>query len=113
MSLDRLSCDAPIDKLVEVMERDGAVIVEQMVGPDVVEPLRDAIQARARERRAREIEPGAATQGLGEDGKKFVGAHTIRFSSIGTLTPAFFSLLENPVFGAVDDALLLPHCGSY
>lgn len=50
MSLDRLARDAPIDKLVGVMDRDGVAILEQMLGPGMVEPLRDAIQSKARDR---------------------------------------------------------------
>jgi ectoine hydroxylase-related dioxygenase (phytanoyl-CoA dioxygenase family) len=57
--------------------------------------------------------PGGATQGLGLDGKAFVGANTIRFSSLGKLAPAFFEILDNDVYRQLADAILLPNCGSY
>jgi ectoine hydroxylase-related dioxygenase (phytanoyl-CoA dioxygenase family) len=62
---------------------------------------------------AKQIEPGAATQGLGEEGKIFTGSNTIRFSSVGKISPAYFELLDNPVYAALADAVLLPNCGSY
>ncbi len=89
-------------------ERDGALIVKNMVSGAVVSDLREAV-----DKYASTVEPGSATQGLGEDGKEFVGARTVRFSSLGLITPAYFDLLENEVFGALADAVLLPHCGSY
>jgi len=106
--LERFPVDAELDCLAEVLERDGGVIVEGLVPGDVIADIR-----RAADGFAEQVAPGSATQGLGTDGADFVGANTIRFSSLATLTPAFFELLENPVFSALSDRVLLPACGSY
>ncbi len=50
---------------------------------------------------------------MGAAGAAFVGANTVRFSSLGHLSPAYFEMLDNDVFEAIADAVLLPHCGSY
>lgn len=106
--LTRLPVDAPLDEVEDVYQRDGGVIIEQMVSVEVIDQIRQAADAFAAQ-----VVPGSATQGLGQDGKAFVGSRTIRFSSLGRLTPAFFDLLDNPVYAAVADRVLLPHCGSY
>ena len=90
-SLQRFPASAPLAQLLGAYETDGGLIVEGMVPADVIGRLREDILAAARD-----FAPGAATQGLGEAGKVFVGANTIRFSSLGKVSPAFFELLDNP-----------------
>lgn len=106
--LARLDADTPLEEMLRIFELDGGFILTEMVPRPVIEALREAADAHADS-----VEPGSATQGLGEDGKTFVGRHTVRFSSLGLLTPAYFELLDNPTFAAVADAVLLPTCGSY
>ncbi len=106
--LTRLPATAPVADMLEAFERDGGLIVERLFPRAVIDEM-----AAAAEARAAEVAPGSATQGLGEDGASFVGANTIRFSSLGRLSPAFFDMLDNEVFAALADAILLPSCGSY
>jgi len=106
--LVRVPGTADVMEILLPLERDGAVIVEKMFSTDVITAMREAAM-----RRAADIVPGSATQGMGETGATFVGANTIRFSSLGQLTPAYFEMLDNPIFEAIADAVLLPRCGSY
>jgi len=108
MALQRLSAARPIEDLLEVLDRDGGLVVEGLFPVDVITRMRDAVL-----RASKNFAPGGATQGLGELGKKFVGHNTIRFSSLGKLSPAFFEMLDNPTYAALADAVLLPYCGSY
>lgn len=108
MTLRRLPADAPLDDLLAVIEEDGGLIIEGLFAKATIKQLLDDVLVAARE-----IEPGAATQGLGEMGKLFTGSNTIRFSSVGKISPAYFELLDNPVYAALADAVLLPICGSY
>jgi ectoine hydroxylase-related dioxygenase (phytanoyl-CoA dioxygenase family) len=108
MSLQRLPAKAPVASILEVLEADGGVIVEGIFDTDTIADLRDKLTATAEQ-----FEPGGATQGLGEMGKEFVGANTIRFSSLGKISDGYFDLLENPLYQAIADAVLLPSCGSY
>ena len=106
--LRRLSADAPVAAMLEAYEADGALVVEGMGPGGIVADLCAAATTYAEG-----VEPGVADQGMGEDGKFFVGANTIRFSSLGRITPAYFDLLDNEVYAALADAVLLPNCGSY
>jgi len=106
--LTRLAATAPLQDILDVYARDGGLIVEGIFPRDVIAEMREAVVTAARG-----FTPGAANQGLGKDGKTFVGANTTRFSSLGKLSPAFFKILDNPVYAAIADALLLPNCGSY
>ncbi len=106
--LERVAASAAINEMLGAYERDGGLIVEGMVPRPVVDDLRSAFDEFSAS-----VEPRSATQGQGEDGKAFTGAYTVRFSSLGLITPAFFELLENEVFGQLANAVLLPHCGSY
>lgn len=106
--LERIAATAPLEELLAIYARDGGLIVEEMVSRQVIDELRRAADAFAVK-----VAPGGATQGLGEDGKEFVGTNTVRFSSLGLVTPAYFELLDNAVYASVADAVLLPNCGSY
>ncbi|MEM7093329.1 MAG: phytanoyl-CoA dioxygenase family protein [Actinomycetota bacterium] len=106
--LQRLPAHAPLDVQLGALAEDGGVVVEGLFDRETIATIRDAADAFAAG-----VEPGGATQGMGAAGKEFVGANTIRFSSLGLLTPAFFDLLDNARFGAIADAVLLPTCGSY
>ncbi len=108
MALQRLEATEPVEKILDVIAADGGVVIEGIFPRAVIERMReDVLQA------AENFAPGAATQGLGEDGKEFVGHNTIRFSSLGKISDAFFEVLDNPLYAALADAILLPNCGSY
>ena len=107
-SLQRTPASAGLEPILEAMREDGGVIVEGMFGADTIAQMRAAADEFAQG-----IQPGGATQGLGDDGKRFVGANTIRFSSLARLTPAFFDVLDNELYAQIADAVLLPICGSY
>ncbi len=108
MALQRLSADTPLQEILDVYAADGGLIIEGLFPKEVISRMCEAVLATQNE-----FEPGAADQGLGEAGKSFVGANTVRFSSLGKLSPAFFEILDNPLYAAIADALLLPNCGSY
>lgn len=107
-SLIRRPSNADLHEILEALERDGGIIIEGMFESNVIDTMRAAAIERAEA-----ITPGSATQGMGEAGAAFVGANTIRFSSLGRLTPAYFTMLDNALFKSIADAVLLPHCGSY
>lgn len=106
--LQRRPADGSLDEQLGILEADGAVVLEGLFAADTIADVRRAADAAAAG-----VEPGAATQGMGEAGKAFVGANTIRFSGLGLLTPAFFDMLDNERYAALADAVLLPNCGSY
>lgn len=106
--LQRFASDDALERQLAAFEADGGVIIEGLFPADTIATVRAAADAYADG-----VTPGDATQGMGEAGKAFVGANTIRFSSLGLLTPAFFDMLDNERYAALADAVLLPHCGGY
>ena len=94
--------------MLEAFRRDGGLIVEGMFNRATI----DAMTAAA-DRRVPEFPPGSATQGMGAAGAAFVGDNTVRFSSLPLLDDAYFDMLDNEIYAAIADAVLLPHCGSY
>ena len=108
MTLQRLPATAPVNDLLGVLAKDGGLVVEGMFPAELIGAMAAAVStASAR------FEPGGATQGLGQAGKTFVGRNTIRFASLGKLTPRFFEMLDNALYRQLADAVLLPNCGSY
>jgi ectoine hydroxylase-related dioxygenase (phytanoyl-CoA dioxygenase family) len=108
MALRRLAATAPLEQMLDALTTDGGLIITGMFSTDLIDTLHAALTNAAKHFTA-----GAATQGLGADGKAFVGAHTIRFSSLGKITPTYFKMLDNPLYAQLADAVLLPHCGAY
>ena len=106
--LKRLAASAPTSQMLSVLDEDGGVIVEGLFAKSTIAEMLEGVE-NASERFA----PGGATQGMGQDGKGFVGANTIRFSGLGKLSPAFFEMLDNEIYRQIADAVLLPNCGSY
>lgn len=108
MTLARVPATEPLRSILSILQADGGLIIEGMFGRHVIQRMSDAIDERASA-----FAPGTATQGLDEDGRAFVGTNTVRFSSLGKISPAYFEMLDNPIFEAIADAALLPACGSY
>lgn len=106
--LVRLPASTPSDQILNALRRDGGVIVEGMFPEATISDMR-----RAADEWAEGFEAGAATQGMGERGAAFVGSETIRFSSLGKMSPAFFDMLDNELFATLADAELLEACGTY
>lgn len=108
MTLQRLAAAAPLQDILDVLNEDGGLVIEGMFPVDTIRAMADAIGGASTR-----FEPGSATQGLGQAGKVFVGGNTIRFSSLGKLSSAYFDLLDNSLYAQLADAVLLPNCGSY
>lgn len=107
MALQRIDAENR-DDILRALDQDGGVIVRTLVDTALIETLRDDIL-----KASSDYSPGVANQGMGDWGKMFVGENTIRFSSLGLVTPAYFQLLENKPYQQIADAALLPHCSSY
>lgn len=107
-AVQRFPAGAPLASQLRALSTDGAVIIEGLFDKALISTMLSAANERATS-----IEPGASDQGMGAEGKAFVGANTIRFSSLGLLTDAFFDMLDNERYAEIADAFLLPNCGSY
>ena len=85
--------------MLEAFRRDGGLIVEGMFDRATI----DAMTAAA-DWRVPEFPPGSATQGMGAAGAAFVGANTVRFSSLPLLDDAYLDMLDNEIYAAIADA---------
>ncbi|CAB4880006.1 unannotated protein [freshwater metagenome] len=105
-SLQHISNDAPLSSLLGALDTDGAVIVDQLLAPDLVARFRSDM-----ERAAATFDHG--TQSADEGVQQFWGATTKRFTRLASRSAAFTEILLHPTLLAVADTLLLPHCSDY
>ena len=81
----RIQATAPTEEIVNSIHEDGGVIVEGMFPVDTIATMREGIL-----KAASMFQAGGASQGVEMDTTEFVGANTIRFSSLGKISSAFF-----------------------
>jgi ectoine hydroxylase-related dioxygenase (phytanoyl-CoA dioxygenase family) len=109
MDLTRIKADEPVELIVEALERDGAVIVEGLLGPDLldrfnaeIDPLLDAASA------------GDQRRFINDAIGWFFGAQTRHVSGVAGKSRVFATeILVHPVYRALCDAVLLPSCARY
>ncbi|HEX5096475.1 MAG TPA: phytanoyl-CoA dioxygenase family protein [Acidimicrobiia bacterium] len=109
MALSRLAASAPPEQIVGALERDGAVIVDDLLDADVlarfnaeIDPFLEAAKP-AKERPF--INPAI---------QYFFGAQTRDVTGVAGRSRVFSTeILTHPVYKAVCDAILLPHCATY
>ena len=104
--LTTVSRNRPFDEILSIIERDGGVIVEDMIDPETLRRLNaeldESISSTA---------PGSRTDDrLWEI---FHGQRTVRFTRIAARSQSFVELLVHPLMLAWADHALLPNCGSY
>ncbi len=104
--LQHVAGDAPLEDILEVLARDGAVIVDQLLTQELVDRFRG------------DMEIAAATFASGSrsdnpDVAHFWGNTTKRFTRLAARSSAFTDILLHPTLLGVADALLLPACGDY
>lgn len=105
-ALRTLSRHTPMAEILEVIERDGAAIVEDMIDADRLASLNRELDG------AITSTPSGSRSGS-QLWEEFHGAQTVRFTGIAARSRTFVELLEHEVLGAYADAALLPHAGSY
>ena len=93
-------------EILAALAASGAVIVHDLVPPEVLSALRADLHEIADGR-----QPGTDTPS--EALRRFWGEHTVRFTQLSERSAAFRRMLDDPTLHAVARALLLPHCTSY
>jgi ectoine hydroxylase-related dioxygenase (phytanoyl-CoA dioxygenase family) len=109
MDLQRIPAHAPTQLITEALERDGAVIVEDLLDADVLDRFNaelDPFVERAPAAKDREFVNDAI--------KWFFGAQTRDVTGVAGRSWVFATeILTHPVYTSVCDAILLPSCASY
>jgi ectoine hydroxylase-related dioxygenase (phytanoyl-CoA dioxygenase family) len=99
MTLQTLAPDTPADDIAAVVERDGACILRDAIGPADLARLDD------------ELRPYVEATQPGRD--SFTGFRTTRTGALVARSPACRALVMDPVVRAVCDRVLLPNCERY
>jgi ectoine hydroxylase-related dioxygenase (phytanoyl-CoA dioxygenase family) len=109
MELQRISADAGGEKVVDALQRDGAVIVEDLLDSDLLGRFNAEIDPFL------EIaKPAKDRQFLNDVVQWFFGAETRDVTGVAGKSRVFATeILVHPVYRAVCDAVLLPSCASY
>jgi ectoine hydroxylase-related dioxygenase (phytanoyl-CoA dioxygenase family) len=103
--LERVLPDTDPDKIVDLLHRDGGLVIEELLDPATVARLDAELAPYADARR-----PGFKA----EHDDAFYGSKTVRIQGLAAKSPTFVqSYLLHPTLLAVADRLLLPNCGDY
>ncbi len=94
-----LAADTKIDDIMPVIERDGALILKDMVSPDALAQVR------------KELMPYIEATAPGRD--EFTGDHTTRTGALVARSPACRDLVMNDTILAGCDNFLKPNCARY
>jgi len=105
-SLTHLAGATSVSDVLALLDRDGGVIVDDMIEPATLDTLRHDMEAAASTHRA-------GTRADATSVVRFWGTTTKRFTRLATRSTAFVDLLLHPTLLGVADALLLPACRQY
>jgi len=104
--LETLAGDAPADEVVDALLRDGAVIVHDLLSPEVVAAINAEVQpyVDAADPDMRHLNPGV----------QMFHAQTRHVSGLAGKSPTFATeVMIHPLLMAVCDAILGPSCARY
>jgi len=99
LMIETLPANARKSKIMKIIERDGAVI------------LKDVLTSREIAQLKSEIDPYVQATEDGRD--EFTGKHTTRTGALVARSPMCRDLIMNPQIRAAADKLLLPNCQRY
>lgn len=100
MTLTHLERTADTAAVVEMLRRDGAVVVKDLAKPRLVDTIRS------------ELRPELDACGL-EAKSHFNGSLTLRTNGILSVAPSAAELVDHDMVVRVADEILLPHCATY
>lgn len=104
--IEHFSGDAPLDEISAVLERDGSVIVEGVLG-------RDALDSLATETKPLLAASEESNEVLTPEVEVYKGPNLRIVHNAVAKCPTVGQLAVHPVLLGVCDRVLLPNCGSY
>jgi ectoine hydroxylase-related dioxygenase (phytanoyl-CoA dioxygenase family) len=105
--LQRIRHDAPSAEICDALERDGAVIVEDILEPALLARLNDEL-----EQHIAAVRPGLRNPTTDEM-IDFYGESTIRIDGLPAKSDSFVDIMLLPQLRAAADHFLLPNCKDY
>lgn len=95
-----------VEAVTAALADDGAVIVRDFLEPSTLQRFRDDMVLHAAGHRPGTVAENRSVQ-------EFWGANTKRFTRLAHRSAAFAEILTDPLYLAVADEVLLPHCNDY
>jgi ectoine hydroxylase-related dioxygenase (phytanoyl-CoA dioxygenase family) len=106
-TLEHLPGASSVDDVCAVLERDGAVIVEDLLSSEIVAAINTEVEATVRE-----TDPDAGW--FNDVMKEFHGPNTRAVSGVPGISPTFaVEAMCHPLLLGVCDRVLLPSCARY
>ena len=105
--LVHLKSDEPLEHVLEVLDADGAVIVEECFGTDVINQILAELApyVEAPDSNKTHINPAIAA---------FFGEHTRHVTGLSSKSPTFVAeVLLHPLMLGIADSVLGPNCADY
>ena len=107
VTIEHCPVDADPDRILEPLERDGAVIVEGLLGPDVVAAVNAEVDAVVEG-----VDPGDPM--FNPVMQAFHGPRTKQVAGMPGISPTFaVDVMCHPLLLALCDRVLLPSCARY
>ncbi len=104
--LEEVSKADGVQAVLEVLDRDGAVIVRDFLDPDTHQRFSDDMIRHAAGHHAGSVAENAAV-------REFWGEHTTRFTRLARRSAAFADILTDSFYLGVADQVLLPMASDY
>ena len=105
--VETLSGDTHPKQLAEILQRDGAAIVENALPPQLLRQMNTEVDGIIKA-----TQPGLRHP-TSEFFVDFYGANTIRLDGLPAKSKKFWDVLQLPLMTGVADELLLPNCEDY
>jgi ectoine hydroxylase-related dioxygenase (phytanoyl-CoA dioxygenase family) len=107
LALEHVPNTASVDEIMEVVKRDGGVIIKGLLSPDQVQRFNAEIEPHLSE-----LNPGSESANDGV--KEFHGSQTKRLTNLVTISPIFREeIIDLDLVLSVADSAMLPTYDSY
>jgi hypothetical protein len=106
-TLEHRQVTDPLEDILEVLDREGAVIVEGLLSADVIERVNRDVDEHL-------LAADPTLSALGEDAQQFFGTRTRHVPAVAAKSPTVAAeVVPHPVFMGICDHVLLPSCDLY
>ena len=99
MSIQHVNLDTDIDKILEIIDRDAAVVIDNVLSPKDLDEIRN------------ELKPYLKNDIEGDN--EFTGFQTKRVGALMARSPKCRELALDPTINALSKKFLQPHCDDY
>ena len=103
--ITHLPGNSSVTEIIDVVERDGAAIVDDFVSQAFLHDFNSAVQTS--------IDDYTPYDYGEEEANEFLGYQTVRLNGIASIAPCYIDLITDERLLGVMDHFLEPNCGQY